>query len=63
VRLPTEWEWQQAATGGNPAYEYPWGDAWQPGYANTRESGVSRTTAVGIYPQGASPGRVPPACG
>jgi formylglycine-generating enzyme required for sulfatase activity len=25
VRLPTEWEWQQAATGGNPASEYPWG--------------------------------------
>jgi hypothetical protein len=25
VRLPTEWEWQQAATGGNPANEYPWG--------------------------------------
>jgi formylglycine-generating enzyme required for sulfatase activity len=25
VRLPTEWEWQQAATGGNPAHAYPWG--------------------------------------
>jgi hypothetical protein len=23
VRLPTEWEWQQAATGGDPANEYP----------------------------------------
>ena len=25
IRLPTEWEWQQAATGGDPNNEYPWG--------------------------------------
>lgn len=23
IRLPTEWEWQQAATGGDPTSEYP----------------------------------------
>ena len=28
VRLPTEWEWQQAATGGDPAREYPWEADW-----------------------------------
>jgi formylglycine-generating enzyme required for sulfatase activity len=55
VRLPTEWEWQQAATGGDPAREYPWGTDWDSAYANTSESGLSRTTAVGLYPQGASP--------
>ena len=53
VRLPTEWEWQQAATGGDPANEYPWGPEWDSNKANTLESGLSRTTAVGMYPQGA----------
>jgi Sulfatase-modifying factor enzyme 1 len=55
VRLPTEWEWQQAATGGDPTHEYPWGADWHSEYANTDEGGLSRTTAVGLYPQGASP--------
>ena len=55
VRLPTEWEWQQAATGGNPANEYPWGPDWDGECANTYESELSRSTAVGMYPQGASP--------
>jgi hypothetical protein len=54
VRLPTEWEWQQAATGGDPANEYPWGPEWDPSKANTSESGLSRTAAVGMYPKGAS---------
>ena len=54
VRLPTEWEWQQAATGGNPENEYPWG-AWDSSYANTYESGLNRSTAVGMYPHGTSP--------
>ena len=55
VRLPTEWEWQQAATGGNPANVYPWGPEWDGNCANTYESELSHTTAVGLYPQGASP--------
>lgn len=55
VRLPTEWEWQQAATGGDAANEYPWGREWDGTRANTRESGLSRTTAVGMYPAGVSP--------
>lgn len=51
VRLPTEWEWQQAATGGDPANEYPWGSEWDSSKANEWESGLSSTTAVGMYPQ------------
>ena len=54
VRLPTEWQWQQAATGGRPDYTYPWGTDWVEGCANTYESHLSRTTAVGMYPRGAS---------
>ena len=55
VRLPTEWEWQQAATGGNKVNEYPWGAKWSSIKANTWESGLNRATAVGMYPHSASP--------
>ena len=55
VRLPTEWEWQQAATGGHAENEYPWGADWSSACVNTFESHLGHTTAVGLYPQGASP--------
>lgn len=54
VRLPTEWEWQQAATGGDTRNAYPWGPNWPDGRANVYESRLSRTIAVGMYPSGAS---------
>lgn len=58
LRLPTEFEWQLAATGGDSAYIYPWGAAWdprdEPWRANTFESGLGCTTAVGMYPAGTS---------
>jgi formylglycine-generating enzyme required for sulfatase activity len=57
VRLPTEQQWQHAATGGKPNNAYPWGE-WAERRANTAESRLSRTTAVGMYPGGESAQRV-----
>jgi formylglycine-generating enzyme required for sulfatase activity len=62
VRLPTDHEWQLAATGGKSERGYPWGSKWdpeaEPWRANTSEGGLGRTTAVGMYPAGASPAGV-----
>ncbi|MCI0354997.1 MAG: SUMF1/EgtB/PvdO family nonheme iron enzyme [Acidobacteria bacterium] len=53
VRLPTEWEWQWVAEAGAERREYPWGSEWLTTRANSGESGVGRTVAVGLYPLGA----------
>jgi len=69
VRLPTEFEWQLAAIGGNGAglepaptnltalQNNPWGQDWDPALepwrANSDESDLGRSTAVGMYPGGA----------
>ena len=55
TRLPTEWEWQQAATGGDPTREYTWHGEWDAARCNSDESRLRRTTAVGMYPEGATP--------
>ncbi|WP_175737187.1 formylglycine-generating enzyme family protein [Burkholderia ambifaria] len=52
-RLPTEAEWEYAASGGTGA-EYPWGDTFDPRAANTVEAGPLSTTPVGIFPLGRS---------
>lgn len=54
IRLPTEWEWQQAATGGDPTREYPWPGDWNAAWCNSSASQLNRTTAVGMYPAGAT---------
>lgn len=52
-RLPTEAEWEFAATGGEQR-EFPWGNEFREDLCNTVEAGHLTTTPVGIYPRGNS---------
>jgi formylglycine-generating enzyme required for sulfatase activity len=66
VTLPTEAQWEKAARGGLlPPSEregprvrvriFPWGDEFDKAKCNMADTGIGTTSAVGIFPAGASP--------
>lgn len=55
IQIPSEFEWQGAANGGDMKRKYPWGSRWSSRKANTFENDLGRQVSVGLYPMGRSP--------
>lgn len=53
-RLPSELEWELAAM-GQVTRQYPWGDSYRPGMANTWSEGLGGTSPVDEYLDDVSP--------
>lgn len=58
ITLPTAEQWERAAR-GTEGREFPWGDSWTDTsphlHANMEDSGIGTTSAVGLFPRGATP--------
>ncbi|NDJ78657.1 MAG: formylglycine-generating enzyme family protein, partial [Chloroflexi bacterium] len=54
IRLPRECEWEKAARYPDGRL-FPWGNEFDARKLNSAESGIERTSAVGIFADGASP--------